>query len=271
MKITAADNPGFRRLLRLAESARAVRASGCTIAEGVHLIESALDARIRIATLVTRGTPLAAHGPLIERVQRSAVASGADPARLVELAAPLYDRIAPVEHGAGIFAEIEIPGATPSIAAADAVFLDGVQDPGNAGTILRTAAAAGVGRVIAGAGTAFPWSPKVMRAAMGAHFRLQIDDAATLEATAGGFAGEVLAADVEGEDLFRADWGDRPVLWLFGAEGQGLSAAALRIAHRRLCIPLAAGVESLNVGAAAAVCLFEQVRRRRASSAPRCS
>jgi TrmH family RNA methyltransferase len=271
MRITAADNPTFRRLLRLAESARAVRTAGRTIAEGIHLIESALDARVRIATLVTRGAPLAAHGPLIERAQQCGATSGVDPARLIELAAPLYDRIAPVEHGAGIFAEIEIPGAVPAIDAADAVFLDGVQDPGNVGTILRTAAAAGVGRVIAGAGTAFPWSPKVMRAAMGAHFRLQIDDAATLEATAGGFAGEVLAADVDGEDLYRADWGEGPVLWLFGAEGQGLSAAALRLAHRRLRIPLASGVESLNVGAAAAVCLFERLRRRRARSAATCN
>lgn len=267
MRITAADNPTFRRLLRLAESARAVRANGRTLAEGVHLIESALDADVGIATVVTRGAPAAAHGPLIERVQQSGAASGAGPARLIELAAPLYDRIAPVEHGAGILAEIEIPGAAPVVAAADAVFLDGVQDPGNVGTILRTAAAAGVGRVIAGAGTAFPWGPKVMRAAMGAHFRLQIDDSSALEAVASGFSGELIAADVDGDDLFAADWGGRPALWLFGAEGQGLSSAALRLAHRRLRVPLAAGVESLNVGAAAAVCLFEQLRRRRASHA----
>jgi TrmH family RNA methyltransferase len=271
MRITAADNPTFRRLLRVAESARAVRTTGRTIAEGVHLIEAALDARVRIAALVTRGAPVAAHELLIERVRQSTAARGADPARLIELAAPLYDRIAPVEHGAGVFAEIEIPGAMHANAAADTVFLDGVQDPGNVGTILRTAAAAGVARVIAGPGTAFPWSPKVMRAAMGAHFKLQIDDAATLEATAGGFAGEVLAADVDGEDLYLADWGNGPVLWVFGAEGQGLSKAALRLAHRRLRIPLVAGVESLNVGAAAAVCLFEQLRRRRARSAPTCS
>lgn len=271
MRITAADNPTFRRLLRLAESTRVVRATGRTLAEGVHLIESAVDAGVGIATVVTRGAPVAAHGLLIERVQQSAAARGADPVRLIELAAPLYDRIAPVEHGAGILAEIEIPGAAPVATAADAVFLDGVQDPGNVGTILRTAAAAGVGRVITGVGTAFPWSPKVMRAAMGAHFRLKIDDSAALEAVADGFDGELIAADVDGDDLFAADWGDRPALWLFGAEGQGLSAAALRLAHRRLRIPLAAGVESLNVGAAAAVFLFEQVRRRRGGSAPTCS
>jgi TrmH family RNA methyltransferase len=263
MRIAAADNPTFRRLLRLAESARAVRSAGRTIAEGVHLIEAALDARVAIATLVTRGEPDAALSGLIERVQGAAAA-----VRRVELAPRLYDRIAPVEHGAGVLAEIEITQTAAAAVAADAVFLDAVQDPGNVGTILRTAAAAGVGRVFAGRGTAFPWSPKAMRAAMGAHFALHIADGVALDAAIEDFAGDVLAADVEGEDLYASAWGGRPTLWVFGAEGAGLSPAARALARRRLRIPVAAGVESLNVAAAAAVCLFEQLRRRRAGGSP---
>ncbi len=170
-----------------------------------------------------------------------------------------------------MLAEIEIPPAPDWTAlSVDAVYLDGVQDPGNVGTLLRTAAAAGVRRVIVGPGTAYAWSPKVMRAAMGAHFVLHIAEGVAAADAARGFEGTVLAADVGGEDLYAAEWGRAPTLWLFGSEGQGLSPDAAAVAQRRLRIPLATGVESLNVAAAAAVCLFEQARRRRAgrSGAP---
>jgi TrmH family RNA methyltransferase len=144
----------------------------------------------------------------------------------------------------------------------DIVYLDGVQDPGNVGTLLRTAAAAGITTVIAGPATAFVWSPRVLRAAMGAHFALHLSDDTPLTEVRQRFGGEVLAADPAGDDLYAADWGRGRTLWIFGSEGQGLSADARAAASRCLRIPLAAGVESLNVAAAAAVCLFEQRRRR---------
>jgi TrmH family RNA methyltransferase len=98
---------------------------------------------------------------------------------------------------------------------------------------------------------------------MGAHFALAIVEDAPVAEVARAFRGAVIAADVQGEDLYLAEWGRGPTLWLFGAEGQGLGAEARAAAKRKLRIPLAAGVESLNVAAAAAVCLFEQARRRR--------
>jgi TrmH family RNA methyltransferase len=102
-----------------------------------------------------------------------------------------------------------------------------------------------------------------MRAAMGAHFALRIAENRAIADVALNFRGSVLAADVGGDDLYAAEWGRGPTLWLFGSEGQGLGADALAAAGKRLRIPLAPGVESLNVSAAAAVCLFEQARRRR--------
>jgi TrmH family RNA methyltransferase len=262
VRITSPDNPLVRRLRRLADSARACRDARRTLAEGLHVLECALAARVPIVTLVVRGT--SAAPPAAELARR--IEAGAAPGfKRIELPAALYDTICPVEHGAGVLAEIAIPDAAAALPTGeDAVYLDGVQDPGNVGTLLRTAAAAGVRQAVVGPGSAYAWSPKVLRAAMGAHFALAVVEDAPVAEFARAFRGTVIAADVNGEDLYAAEWGRGPTLWLFGAEGQGLGAEARAAARLRLRIPVAAGVESLNVAAAAAVCLFEQARRRRA-------
>jgi TrmH family RNA methyltransferase len=258
--VTSVDNPLVRRLRRLVESPRACRESRRTVAEGVHLVESALTAQIPLTAVVLRDGATDAIRALADR------AAAANQTRVVELARPLYDAISPVEHGAGVLVELEpVERALPDSVTADAVYLDGVQDPGNAGTLLRTAAAAGIGHVAASPGTAFLWAPKVMRAAMGAHFALRIYEDVAPDRLREAFAGERLAADgAAAESLFDAAWGVGPTLWMFGSEGLGLSAPAMAAAEQRLAIPLASAVESLNVAAAAAVCLFEQRRRRSA-------
>jgi TrmH family RNA methyltransferase len=256
--IQSADNPLVRRLRRLADSPRAGREAQRSIAEGVHLVEGALAARVPITAVVIGETAIPQARALAER------AADAAGLRVVELARLLYDSISPVEHGAGVLVEIAITRPSlPQALNADVVYLDGVQDPGNAGTLLRTAAAAGVRYVAASTGTAFLWAPKVLRAAMGAHFAVSIFEDVSPEALVAAFRGERLAADaVDGEPLFTAAWGAGPTVWMFGSEGRGLSRAASVLAQRRLRIPVDAAVESLNVAAAAAVCLFEQRRRR---------
>jgi TrmH family RNA methyltransferase len=259
MRISSTDNPIYRRLKQLATSARSCRDAHRTLIEGVHLLQAALDASAPIRTLVLRGADQSAEAlALVPRAEAQSKA------KLIELAPALYDAISPVEHGAGVLAEIEFETPPwPEQIVNDAIYLDNVQDPGNVGTLLRTVAAAGVRHAIAGAGCAFFWSPKVMRAAMGAHFVLDLHEQITPQKLGEAFAGEILAADAtEGEDLFAAEWGKNATVWLFGGEGQGLAADALRVAKRRLRIPIDNRVESLNVGAAAAVCLFEQKRRR---------
>lgn len=260
MRISSTDNPIYRRLKQFATSARACRDAHRTLIEGVHLLQAALDARVPIRTLVLRGAEQSA-----EALALLPAAEAQSKATLIELAPALYDAISPVEHGAGVLAEIEFETPPwPKQIVDDAIYLDNVQDPGNVGTLLRTAAAAGVRHAIAGAGCAFFWSPKVMRAAMGAHFVLDLHEQTALQTMQEGFEGEILAAvAVRGEDLFQGDWGKGPTLWLFGGEGRGLGTEALRIANRLLSIPINTPIESLNVGAAAAVCLFEQRRRRR--------
>ena len=165
-----------------------------------------------------------------------------------------------------VLAIIDLPQSAPPEPLADSVVvLDAVQDPGNLGTILRTAAAAGIGRVLLGAGCAQAWSPRVLRAAMGAHFVLEIEDGIDACARLKGYPGRCLATALgQGASaLYGLDL-RRPVALLFGAVGQGLSADLLACADQRVIIPMAAGVESLNVGAAVAVCLFEQARQMRA-------
>ncbi|HVE90250.1 MAG TPA: RNA methyltransferase [Burkholderiaceae bacterium] len=259
MRISSTDNPIYRRLKQLATSPRACREAHRTLIEGVHLLQAALDARVTIHTVVLRGAEESAEAlALVPRVEAESKA------KLIELAPALYDAISPVEHGAGVLAEIEFETPLwPKQIVDDAIYLDNVQDPGNVGTLLRTAAAAGVRHAIAGAGCAFFWSPKVMRAAMGAHFMLNLHEQIAPPAVRDAFAGEILAADVMGgEDLFTTEWGKNPSVWLFGGEGQGLTEEALLTADRRLRISIEGRVDSLNVAAAAAVCLFEQKRRR---------
>ena len=260
MRISSTDNPIYRRLKQLATSPRACRDAHRTLIEGLHLLQAALDAHATIHTLVLRGTEQSAEAlALVPRAEAQSKA------KLMELAPALYDAISPVEHGAGVLAEIEFETPPwPKQIVDDAIYLDNVQDPGNVGTLLRTAAAAGVRHAIAGAGCAFFWSPKVMRAAMGAHFVLDLHEQTALRTLREAFEGEILAAVVAGgEDLFDGDWGKGPTLWLFGGEGHGLGEEARGIANRLLGISISTPVESLNVGAAAAVCLFEQRRRRR--------
>ena len=148
-------------------------------------------------------------------------------AKLIELAPALYDAISPVEHGAGVLAEIEFATPPwPKQIVDDAIYLDNVQDPGNVGTLLRTAAAAGVRHAIAGEGCAFFWSPKVMRAAMGAHFVLDLHEQIAPQAVRDAFAGEILAADAtSGEDLFADRVGK-------GAPPFGCSAARGRVERK---------------------------------------
>ena len=260
MRISSTDNPIYRRLKQLATSPRACRDAHRTLIEGVHLLQAALNARVSIQTLVLRGAE-----PSAEALALVPQAEAQSKAKLIELAPALYDAISPVEHGAGVLAEIEFETPPwPKQIVDDAIYLDNVQDPGNVGALLRTAAAAGVRHAIAGAGCAFFWSPKVMRAAMGAHFVLDLHEQIAPQAVRDAFEGEILAADATGgEDLFSVDWGRDATVWLFGGEGRGLAAETVRAANRRLRIPIESPVESLNVGAAAAVCLFEQKRRRK--------
>lgn len=260
--ISSDSNALFRSWLRVATTPRAAREAGFTLAEGLHLAQAALAAGAPVTAAILRRASRHAEVEVL-------LGELAPEVRRYELAPALYERLAPVEQGAGILLALALPeNAMPRQSTVDMVYLDGVQDPGNVGAIVRSAAAAGVGHVLAGPGTAALWSPKVLRAAMGAHFRIGLHERVAPQRLADALAGPWIAAVAHDAPPL---WG-RPlpagaIGWVFGAEGAGPSAAALAACAERRCIPTSGAVESLNVAAAAAICLFE--RRRQVHAAQR--
>lgn len=257
--IVSAANERFRRVLALATSARERKRQARSVIEGAHLLQAWLG---RFGA--------GAHEPEVF-VARRALASADVHALLARLHAPptvlddrLYARVSQVEHGAGPLAIVPTPRPVlPARLTQDAVYLDRIQDPGNVGSMLRTCAATGVRLVLTSPGTAFCWSPKVLRAGMGAHFHLDIHEGVDDAWLAAHVAVAVRAAEVgAATSLYRTDL-RAPALWLFGNEGQGLDVR-LRAwpAVIPTAIPQRPMIESLNVGVALAVCLYEQLRQR---------
>jgi len=180
----------------------------------------------------------------------------------IVLSDSLFEKLSSVVTPTGLIAVVRTPRAHLDAQRLGAcVMIEAVQDPGNLGSILRTAAAARITDVLLSPDSVQAWSPRVLRAAMGAHFLLRIHEGADLPATIGGYRGSVIAtARQAGQSLFDTDLkGD--VALLFGNEGAGLSAELTSAAHTVVAIPMPGGAESLNVAAAAAVCLFERVRQ----------
>lgn len=264
--ITSCANERYRRWKKLSESPRSAKKFGMTLAEGAHLAQVILERQACAYSVILRE-----HGVSAEASALAQQLARLPDVRVFIVADPLYDAVSPVEHGSGLTVEVKInePARPHRPLAEDALYLDGVQDAGNAGTLIRTALAAGIRHIAAAPGSAGLWSPKVLRAGMGAHFSAVIYENVLPEELAGLFSGKRLAADARGgRDLFcTPGWEKTPTVWMMGAEGPGLSDAALAVADARYLIPIEAACESLNVGAAAAVCLFEQRRRRRQRAA----
>lgn len=250
------DNPRLRRWTRLAADPRERRREGCALIEGPHLVAACLAAGVRPEALILSESGAGRAG-LAQLVQRSG-------ATATILADKLFASLADADSPQGIAAEIRLPQEVADLGAAGAsVFLDGVQDAGNVGAILRSAAAFGVPVAVLGPGCADPWSPKVLRAAMGAHFSIGLRRSEDLASDMESFGGRVACAVPRGGvPLAEADLSGR-LGWILGAEGQGVSAALASRAGLRVTIPMRPGAESLNVAAAAAILFYEAARLRR--------
>jgi TrmH family RNA methyltransferase len=255
-RVQSRENALFKHLSRLAASARERRTRGATLLDGPHLVQAYRDAGGRADAIV-----VSESGYGRDELRRLFEASPAG-ARAI-LSDRLFERIAQVTTPTGIMAVIATPApAPPPQRAETCLFLDGVQDPGNLGSILRSAVAAGLRHVFLSKGCVFAWSPKVLRAGQGAHFFLAIHEQAPLAELAQRFQGKVAATVPRGGTaLFDADL-TGPIAWVFGGEGAGVSAEVAARAQLRLRIPMPGPAESLNVAAAVAICLFEQGRQR---------
>jgi TrmH family RNA methyltransferase len=243
-------------LVRNLQQRKGRRRRNLTIADGVRLVEEALDARVRLTGVLV--SPAAEAHPRGARLLRSL----ADHAVPIESVSDREMRgLADTETSQGILAVIEPRrwslADVHAAPRAPVLVLDGVQDPGNVGTLLRTGLALGAGGAILLAGTADPFNPKAIRAAMGASFRLPTASAADddLRGWVSREAAAVWVAAARGSSVRRLKPPERLAV-VVGNEGAGVRPAIRALAAEQVAIPLAAGVESLNVAVAAGILLY---------------
>jgi len=253
-RVTSHDNPRFKALLKLQQSSKERRKAGRSLLDGVHLVAAYAEHTGPPEELIV--SELALEDPEIAALVKRA---GVTP---LVLADGLFRMLSSVATPTGIIAVVETPRPRDLPASpGPCVMLEDIQDPGNLGSILRSAAAAGVTQVYLSRTSVQAWSPRTLRAGMGAHFVLSINEGVDLNALVTRYPGTVVATVRDAAvSVYDADLRGRVAL-LFGNEGSGLSAGLAQAAHQRVCIPMPGKAESLNVAAAAAVCLFERVRQ----------
>lgn len=257
--ITSSQNPLYKELKAIATTTKARREYSQTLFEGVHLVQHYLDTG-RTPELCIVSEAFAENAEVIELMERC---SDLEVQRLM-ITPSQFKALSAVENGIGIMLLAGIPvNERPATLTQSAVLLDGIQDPGNVGAILRTAAAAGVTDIYCSTQTASVWSPKVLRAGMGAQMSLRIYENVALDELITSAAVPVLATTLTATSTIYAADLEQPAAWIFGNEGQGVSSDLLRLNVQQVIIPQADGVESLNVAAAVAVCLFEHRRQLR--------
>jgi len=255
--ITSRDNPAYKAMHRLVSKSGERKASGMSVLDGAHLLAAFLDSGRTPEEVLVNGA--GAEDPEVaELVRRSA------PAPVTQLSDALFKSLSTVDSPTGVIASVRTPepGAVPAEAPL-VLLLENIQDPGNVGTLLRSAAAAGAGHAVLSKDCAFAWSLKTIRAAMGAHFALNIVEGVDLVAFLEAFRGTAVALGGESrKSLYDVDLRG-PVALLVGNEGAGLTPAVRAHATVTASIPMPGKMESLNAGVAGSLALFEAVRQRR--------
>jgi RNA methyltransferase, TrmH family len=252
--ITSRDNPLLVRLRKLAADPAGYRKSGEIWLEGEHLCQAWQQRGGAVPQAVVSEAGWAE--PALRVLAQAADA-------VVVVPAALMAALGTLESPAQIGYAVRWPGAGTITSDAPSLVLDRVQDAGNVGTVLRSAAAFGCTQVLALKGTAALWSPKVLRAGMGAHFGLNLVEGVD-EAALQTLAVPLLATSPRAKQALHEVELPWPCAWVLGHEGQGISATLLARCTQALRIPQPGGEESLNVAAAAAVCLYESARQRAA-------
>ena len=242
--IHSRDNAFVKDLRRLAQDTTAYRKQGRVWLEGDHLCRAALVRGLR--------APVAVFSESFWPQAQAEYAQ--DAIKIIVIADALFAYISGLESPARMGFILDLPAPAALQPGAATVVLDRVQDAGNVGSILRSASAFGFRQVVAIKGSAALWSPKVLRAGMGAHFALDLIEGAVLEDLQALAVPMLVTSSHAGDFLHRAalPW---PCAWVMGHEGQGVSPALEAQAAQRIRIAQPGGEESLNVAAAAAICL----------------
>lgn len=248
------DNPKIKHLRGLIEQNSYRKKQGQTVLEGSHLCLAWLEQNRKINAIFTTENALK-HPDLndiLDQYQGTVFVIGES----------LYKDLSTLGTTLACLAIVDLPSSSQALDyQADTLILENVQDPGNVGTLLRSAAAAGIQQIVCIKGSASLWSPRVLRAGMGAHFSLQTFENIQLEEILEQFKIPVYVTSSHRSTSLYAKDLSQPCVWILGNEGQGVSDYALAHAEA-VTIPQPGGQESLNVAIAGSVCFFEMVRQR---------
>lgn len=263
--ITSRDHPLIKQLIKLEGSLQYRKKTGLTLLDGIHLVQ------IYGSVL---GTPKSlivsqSYFEAIENKRFLNILFGNTLPKIIVASNALFRAISPVKTPTGILALIakpELKNESGNNKETSSVLLETIQDPGNLGSILRSAAAANIKNIYLSKQCTDAWSPKTLRAAMGAHFFLHIHENCDLHQIAQQFPGTVIATSIQAsKNLFEISLVG-PIAFVFGNEGTGLSKEIIQAAGENISIPMPGKTESLNAAAAAAICFFEKVRQDRVSA-----
>ena len=256
-RVESRHNERLREVARLIASSRERRKRGRCVLEGVHLIDV-------YCTRIGPPDLLVVLDEALARPDVAGVAQRIAPSRTIVVSRRLFAEIASLPADIAALAVVATPAPRVGAPADFCLLLEDVQDPGNVGSMLRTAAAAGCDQVLLSKACAFAWSPKVLRAGQGAHFLTRIAEDVDLAAWLAHFrskGGHALATLARGGASLYATPLAEPLAVVIGNEGAGLAVETARACDLSVTIPLAPGSESLNAAAAAAIVLFEARRR----------
>ncbi len=254
--ITSRDNPIFKFQKKLADNSRERKAEGKTLLDGVHLIEAYLQVFGEPELIIIpEGKSTLEASNLMQQLEHIST---------IMFPTLMFAELTPVASSTGILAVVKTPVMDLPEAPQFVLMLEDIQDPGNLGSMLRTAAAAGVQAVYLSKGCTDAWSPKALRGGQGAQFVLPIIENADLVTELQNFNGNSYATTMDGESLYSQDLAQASA-FVMGNEGAGLREKTIASCTKRIGIPMhqssGLAVESLNAAAATAICLFERKRQ----------
>jgi TrmH family RNA methyltransferase len=255
--ITSRQHPIVKEFRELARGAGPLM-----LLDGWHLLHEAAAAEVVVDKIAICGPPTAKEESVVDRLRRAG-------ARVVAVSGGVLNALSPVNSPTGVVASAQIPTVTASavLTPSPALVLAGasVQDPGNAGAIIRSAAAAGATGVVLDELSADPWGWKALRASMGSAFHLPVVRSRAMEKLIAdwrsGGVQIVAAVPRGGRSMYEVDF-TKPTAVLMGGEGAGLPEGLIAAADARVSIPMKGSIESLNAAVAAAVLLYEAQRQR---------
>ncbi len=256
--IASVKNPTIKLINALLTSNRQRNKHGKTVIEGTHLLDSAIAIAYPIEQVLLSQTAMQSN-EVITLLKKLKNNNQAINIQVVDN--KLYQNIRTLGTGIDIMAVLPINPKKLGTINSDCLILNDVQDSGNVGTLLRTAAAIGIQHIICSTGTAGVWSPKTLRAGMGAQFSLdiyenvQIDDIVLYVKT------QMMATSSHTNNLIYSQNLSTPIAWIMGHEGQGVCPELLKLATP-IALPQPNGQESLNVAVAGSLCMYEMLRQR---------